>query len=160
MQSSIMLFFVQMNIGKVLKGFLHPLIFAVLYKILQIFQLDKNWILILSPRILQAAFASLCDLFVWKISIDCSSNKAQFFHFSDISMIFSRIKTWRKIEQLALRLFPISFSVFIVSVLLDSFYLVLLQLFKSIFLKFNFLEDRGSFYELTDGSGFSLLQRL
>ncbi|KAJ5075100.1 gpi mannosyltransferase 3 [Anaeramoeba ignava] len=194
-----------------LRGFLHPLIFAVLYKILQIFQLDKNWILILSPRILQAAFASLCDLFVWKISIDWFNKSvakfslllnliswlafylstrtlanslettliivalyyyqkpkisqqnfgiflfsigfivrptsATIFIFLIFHMIFSRIKTWRKrIEFVALRLFPISFSVFIVSVLLDSFLFGSFTIVQINFLKFNFLEDRGSFY--------------
>ncbi|CAD5115662.1 DgyrCDS4617 [Dimorphilus gyrociliatus] len=51
-----------------LRGYSYPTLFAALYKILAIFKLDYRIFLIKLPRILQAIFAALCDLYLYKFS--------------------------------------------------------------------------------------------
>jgi phosphatidylinositol glycan class B len=48
-----------------LRSYLHPLIFAVLYKIIAIFRIDTPLIVSLSPRLLQALFAAVADVHVY-----------------------------------------------------------------------------------------------
>ncbi|XP_042066073.1 mannosyltransferase APTG1-like [Salvia splendens] len=53
---------------KGIRSYLHPLIFAALYKVLAFLHLDFHWFMIRSPRLLQSIFASFCDLYVYKFS--------------------------------------------------------------------------------------------
>lgn len=51
-----------------LRGYLHPFVFACLYKFLHIFGLDSRILLIKLPRILQGVFAAFGDLYLFKLS--------------------------------------------------------------------------------------------
>ncbi len=51
-----------------LRSYLHPLMFAALFKGLVLFNLDYNFVMITSPRVLQAAIAAVGDLAFHKIS--------------------------------------------------------------------------------------------
>ncbi|CAN0028656.1 unnamed protein product [Ectocarpus sp. 6 AP-2014] len=44
-----------------IRGFTHPLIFAAVYKALQILGLDTRWAVAHSPKLLQAVMAGVCD---------------------------------------------------------------------------------------------------
>lgn len=71
----LMLFFSHFRYGYItwewqegLRSFLHPSIFALLYKILQVTNLDHPWMMTTGPRILQAFFAALCDYYLYKLA--------------------------------------------------------------------------------------------
>ncbi|KAJ1277496.1 hypothetical protein BS78_04G008400 [Paspalum vaginatum] len=51
-----------------LRGYLHPLIFAALYKVLALLHLDTPWFMVMAPRLLQSVFASFGDLYLYKLS--------------------------------------------------------------------------------------------
>ncbi|KQJ92856.1 hypothetical protein BRADI_3g01150v3 [Brachypodium distachyon] len=51
-----------------LRGYLHPLIFAALYKFLAFLHLDTPWFMAMAPRLLQSVFASFGDLYLYKLS--------------------------------------------------------------------------------------------
>ncbi|KAF8772256.1 hypothetical protein HU200_005971 [Digitaria exilis] len=51
-----------------LRSYLHPLIFAALYKILALLHLDTPWFMVITPRLLQSVFAAFGDLYVYKLS--------------------------------------------------------------------------------------------
>ncbi|KAF0913032.1 hypothetical protein E2562_019806 [Oryza meyeriana var. granulata] len=51
-----------------LRSYLHPLIFAALYKILALLHLDTPWFMSMAPRLLQSVFASFGDLYLYKLS--------------------------------------------------------------------------------------------
>ncbi|KAG9143729.1 hypothetical protein Leryth_018889, partial [Lithospermum erythrorhizon] len=54
---------------KGIRSYLHPLIFAGLYKVLAFFNLDKTpWFMIRTPRVSQSIFAAVGDLYVFKLS--------------------------------------------------------------------------------------------
>ncbi|XP_057833988.2 mannosyltransferase APTG1 isoform X1 [Cryptomeria japonica] len=56
---------------KGIRSYLHPLIFALLYKILAIFQLDTVWFMIKTPRLLQSLFAAIGDIYLYKLADRC-----------------------------------------------------------------------------------------
>ncbi|XP_071677501.1 mannosyltransferase APTG1 [Lolium perenne] len=51
-----------------LRGYLHPLIFAALYKFLALLHLDTPWFMAMAPRLLQSVFAAFGDLYLYKLS--------------------------------------------------------------------------------------------
>jgi phosphatidylinositol glycan class B len=51
-----------------LRSYLHPLLFAILYKGLQLTNLDTTWNVVHLPRVAQATFAAIGDFFLWKLS--------------------------------------------------------------------------------------------
>jgi phosphatidylinositol glycan class B len=51
-----------------LRSYLHPLIFAALYKILALLHLDNPWFMVMAPRLLQSVFAAFGDLYLYKLS--------------------------------------------------------------------------------------------
>ncbi|ELU03730.1 hypothetical protein CAPTEDRAFT_107850 [Capitella teleta] len=51
-----------------LRGYLYPLIFAIPYKILGILGLDNRIVLIKLPLLIQAVFAALADVYLYKLS--------------------------------------------------------------------------------------------
>lgn len=54
---------------KGIRSYLHPCIFAVLYKFMAFFGFDKiPWFMIRAPRLLQSVFAAVGDLYVYKLS--------------------------------------------------------------------------------------------
>ncbi|CAL1376987.1 unnamed protein product [Linum trigynum] len=53
---------------KGIRGYLHPLIFAGLYKVLAFLGIDTPWLMVKSPRLLQALFSAVGDLYCYKFS--------------------------------------------------------------------------------------------
>ncbi|XP_058082019.1 mannosyltransferase APTG1 [Magnolia sinica] len=53
---------------KGIRSYLHPLIFALLYKILEFFHLDTPSFMMKAPRLLQSIFSSFGDLYLYKLS--------------------------------------------------------------------------------------------
>ncbi|XP_068659058.1 mannosyltransferase APTG1 isoform X2 [Aristolochia californica] len=51
-----------------IRSYLHPLIFASLYKIMAFFQLDTPWFMMKAPRLLQSIFSSFGDFYLHKLS--------------------------------------------------------------------------------------------
>ncbi|KAF3323123.1 hypothetical protein FCM35_KLT13112 [Carex littledalei] len=51
-----------------IRSYLHPLIFALLYKILAFLHLDTSLVMSKAPRILQSIFASIGDVYLYKLS--------------------------------------------------------------------------------------------
>lgn len=53
---------------KGIRGYLHPMIFALLYKVLAVLGLDKPLIMMRAPRLLQSIFSAVGDLYLYKLS--------------------------------------------------------------------------------------------
>lgn len=53
---------------KGIRGALHPMIFALLFKLLKVLKLDDSELIYVAPRLVQAFFASICDFFVFMLS--------------------------------------------------------------------------------------------
>ncbi|KAJ9189502.1 hypothetical protein P3X46_000787 [Hevea brasiliensis] len=53
---------------KGIRGYLHPLVFALLFKILAALGLDTPWFMTKAPRMLQALFSAVGDLYLYKLS--------------------------------------------------------------------------------------------
>ncbi|KAF8033804.1 hypothetical protein BT93_C0153 [Corymbia citriodora subsp. variegata] len=53
---------------KGIRGYLHPMIFALLYKVLAVLGLDKPWFMMRAPRLLQSIFSAVGDLYLYKLS--------------------------------------------------------------------------------------------
>ncbi|XP_042472701.1 mannosyltransferase APTG1 [Zingiber officinale] len=51
-----------------IRSYLHPLLFALLYKILAFLHLDKPLFMAKAPRLFQSLFASIGDLYMYKLS--------------------------------------------------------------------------------------------
>ncbi|KAL6534745.1 Mannosyltransferase aptg1 [Orobanche gracilis] len=51
-----------------IRSYLHPVLFAALYKVLAFFRLDFTWCMIRAPRLLQSVFSSVGDLYLYKFS--------------------------------------------------------------------------------------------
>ena len=51
-----------------LRGYLHPLIFAIPYKIAQLVGLDSTLVMVWSPRLVQAVIAAAGDVHVYKLA--------------------------------------------------------------------------------------------
>ncbi|KAJ4788433.1 Mannosyltransferase [Rhynchospora pubera] len=51
-----------------IRSYLHPLIFALLYKILAILHLDSSLVMAKAPRVLRSIFASFGDVYLYKLS--------------------------------------------------------------------------------------------
>lgn len=53
---------------KGIRSYLHPMLFALLYKILASFHLDTPWFMINAPRMLQSILSAVGDLYLYKLS--------------------------------------------------------------------------------------------
>ncbi|XP_010935902.1 mannosyltransferase APTG1 isoform X2 [Elaeis guineensis] len=51
-----------------IRSYLHPLVFALLYKIMAFLRLDTPWFMVKAPRLLQSLFSSFGDLYLYKLS--------------------------------------------------------------------------------------------
>ncbi|KAH7569299.1 hypothetical protein JRO89_XS06G0140200 [Xanthoceras sorbifolium] len=51
-----------------IRSYLHPMLFALLYKILAILHLDFPWFMVKAPRLLQSIFSAVGDLYLYKLS--------------------------------------------------------------------------------------------
>ncbi|CAM9437250.1 unnamed protein product [Scytosiphon promiscuus] len=52
-----------------IRGFTHPLMFASVYKALQILGLDTRWAVAHSPKLLQGAMAGVCDFYTFGLAL-------------------------------------------------------------------------------------------
>eukprot|EP00953_Heterococcus_sp_UTEX-ZZ885_P032859 17136-Heterococcus_DN1.PRE.7 len=55
--------------GAQIRGFLHPLIFAALYKLLTLVQLDTAWAVAHGPKLLQSIGAAVCDYYTHGLAL-------------------------------------------------------------------------------------------
>ncbi|PIN18223.1 Dolichyl-P-Man:Man(6)GlcNAc(2)-PP-dolichol alpha-1,2-mannosyltransferase [Handroanthus impetiginosus] len=53
---------------KGIRSYLHPVLFAALYKVLAFLRLDSPWFMIRAPRMLQSIFAAIGDLYLYKFT--------------------------------------------------------------------------------------------
>eukprot|EP00250_Pteridium_aquilinum_P023112 c26218_g1_i1 orf=91-1770(+) len=51
-----------------IRSYIHPLIFAGLYKVLELTKMDTRWLVMKAPRLLQALFAAGGDLYLFRLS--------------------------------------------------------------------------------------------
>ncbi|KAL9339450.1 hypothetical protein Peur_068465 [Populus x canadensis] len=73
---------------KGIRSYFHPLLFAVLYKVLALFGLDTPWFMAHAPRLLQALFSAVGDLYFYKLS------NAIFGNFVAKWALFSQLANW------------------------------------------------------------------
>lgn len=73
---------------KGIRSYFHPLVFAVLYKVLALFGLDTPWFMAHAPRLLQALFSAVGDLYFYKLS------NAIFGNFVAKWALFSQLANW------------------------------------------------------------------
>lgn len=82
---------------KGIRSYLHPLLFAVLYKVLAFLHLDTPWIMLKAPRLLQSIFAAICDLYLYKFSDIVFGNQVAqwtlFSHLTNWFVFFSCTRT-------------------------------------------------------------------
>ncbi|KAK4431922.1 GPI mannosyltransferase 3 [Sesamum alatum] len=53
---------------KGIRSYLHPILFAALYKALAFLRLDSPWFMVRAPRLVQSVFAAVGDLYLYKFS--------------------------------------------------------------------------------------------
>uniref|UniRef100_A0A6M2EBU7 Mannosyltransferase n=1 Tax=Populus davidiana TaxID=266767 RepID=A0A6M2EBU7_9ROSI len=73
---------------KGIRSYFHPLVFAVLYKVLALFGLDTPWFMAHAPRLLQALFSAVGDLYFYRLS------NAIFGNFVAKWALFSQLANW------------------------------------------------------------------
>ncbi|XP_024975535.1 GPI mannosyltransferase 3 isoform X1 [Cynara cardunculus var. scolymus] len=74
---------------KGIRSYLHPMIFAVLYKVLSVLHLDTPLFMIKAPRLLQSIFSAFGDLYMFKLShVLYGSHVAQWALFSQLTNWF------------------------------------------------------------------------
>ncbi|XP_020593825.1 GPI mannosyltransferase 3 [Phalaenopsis equestris] len=72
-----------------IRSYLHPLVFAVLYKALAFLRLDSPWFMMRTPRLFQSVISSVGDLYLYKLSrIVFGDRVAKFVLFSQLSNWF------------------------------------------------------------------------
>ncbi|KAK3021164.1 hypothetical protein RJ639_045876 [Escallonia herrerae] len=52
---------------KGIRSYLHPMLFALLYKVLSVSRLDSPWVMMKAPRLLQSIFSAFGDLYFYKL---------------------------------------------------------------------------------------------
>ncbi|CAM6090733.1 unnamed protein product [Calypogeia fissa] len=62
-----------------IRSYVHPLIFAALYKLLALMGLDTPWIMARAPRLFQALVAAVGDLYLFKLSFRLFGRKTAYF---------------------------------------------------------------------------------
>ncbi|OMO53082.1 GPI mannosyltransferase [Corchorus capsularis] len=53
---------------KGIRSYLHPMLFALFYKVIALLGLDTPWFMMTAPRLLQSLFSSVGDLYLYKLS--------------------------------------------------------------------------------------------
>ncbi|XP_057962647.1 mannosyltransferase APTG1 isoform X2 [Malania oleifera] len=83
--------------NKGIRSYLHPMLFAVLYKILAIFHLDTPWFMMKAPRLVQSVFSAVGDFYFYKFSVavfgDQVARLALFCQLTNWFMFFSFTRT-------------------------------------------------------------------
>ncbi|XWS35740.1 hypothetical protein CRYUN_Cryun20dG0022100 [Craigia yunnanensis] len=54
---------------KGIRSYLHPMVFALFYKLLALLGLDTPWFMMKAPRLLQSIFSAVGDLYLYKLSL-------------------------------------------------------------------------------------------
>ncbi|GAV56763.1 Glyco_transf_22 domain-containing protein [Cephalotus follicularis] len=54
--------------NKGIRSYLHPMMFALLYKVLALLGLDTPWLMMKAPRLLQSILSAVGDLYLYKLS--------------------------------------------------------------------------------------------
>ncbi|KAF3649801.1 putative E3 ubiquitin-protein ligase XBAT32-like [Capsicum annuum] len=73
---------------KGIRSYLHPVIFAALYKVLAFLNLDKPWFMIRTPRLLQSVFSAIGDLYLFKLSQEIFGDSVAKF------ALFAQLTNW------------------------------------------------------------------
>ncbi|KAI0531492.1 hypothetical protein KFK09_001048 [Dendrobium nobile] len=74
---------------KGIRSYLHPLVFALLYKVMAFLRLDTPWFMMKAPRFMQSMISSVGDLYLYKLSrVVFSDRVAKFALFSQLSNWF------------------------------------------------------------------------
>ncbi|CAM8942477.1 unnamed protein product [Rhodiola kirilowii] len=71
-----------------LRSYLHPLVFATLYKLLCFCHLDTPWFMARAPRLLQSLFCAVGDLYIYRFSY------VLFGHEASRWALFSQLTNW------------------------------------------------------------------
>ncbi|XP_058002233.1 mannosyltransferase APTG1 isoform X3 [Hevea brasiliensis] len=111
---------------KGIRGYLHPLVFALLFKILAVLGLDTPWFMTKAPRMLQALFSAVGDLYLYKLSY-------ALFNYS--------VANWAVSFYYESRGLVLGLSCLLDRLMYGSWVIVPLN-----FLKFNFLSSGGDYY--------------
>ncbi|KAK9274821.1 hypothetical protein L1049_022073 [Liquidambar formosana] len=82
---------------KGIRSYSHPMVFALLYKVLAFFHLDTPWFMMKAPRLLQSIFSTVGDLYLYKLSDvlfgDCVGQWALFSQLANWFMFFCFTRT-------------------------------------------------------------------
>ncbi|AQK67788.1 Alg9-like mannosyltransferase family [Zea mays] len=117
-----------------LRSYLHPLIFAALYKTLALLHLDTPWVMVMAPRLVQSLFAAFGDLYLYKLS----------------KLIFNgQVAKWTMKSKccfILLDVIPVGAIVLAVTTLLDWWMYGSWVIVPLNFLKFNLLSSGGDYY--------------
>ncbi|CAM9736986.1 unnamed protein product [Chrysoparadoxa australica] len=62
--------------GGQIRGFAHPLVIAILYKLLQWLGLDSSWAVAHGPKLLQGVAAGVCDYYTFHTALKCFGQRA------------------------------------------------------------------------------------
>lgn len=73
---------------KGIRSYLHPVIFAGLYKVLAFFHLDKPWFMIRTPRLLQSIFSAFGDFYLFRLSQEIFGDSVAKF------TLFAQLTNW------------------------------------------------------------------
>uniref|UniRef100_A0A5B6YXW7 Mannosyltransferase n=1 Tax=Davidia involucrata TaxID=16924 RepID=A0A5B6YXW7_DAVIN len=74
---------------KGIRSYLHPVLFALLYKVLALFHLDTPWFMVKAPRLLQSILSAVGDLYLYKLSqVIFGEHVAQWALFSQLTNWF------------------------------------------------------------------------
>ncbi|GMI89136.1 abnormal pollen tube guidance 1 [Hibiscus trionum] len=81
-----------------IRSYLHPMVFALFYKLLALLGLDIPWVMIKGPRLLQSIFSAAGDLYLYKLSLalfgDCVAKWALFSQLTNWFMFFCFNRTF------------------------------------------------------------------
>ncbi|KAK9928421.1 hypothetical protein M0R45_025557 [Rubus argutus] len=82
---------------KGIRSYLHPLLFALLYKVLALLGLDTPWLMVRAPRLFQSVFSAFGDLYLYKLAAvffgDCVAKWALFSQLTNWFMFFCLTRT-------------------------------------------------------------------
>ncbi|KAM1519977.1 hypothetical protein ACFX15_022233 [Malus domestica] len=82
---------------KGIRSYLHPFLFAFLYKALAVLGLDTPWLMVKAPRLFQSCFAAFGDLYLYKLSVilfdDCVAKWALFSQLTNWFMFYCITRT-------------------------------------------------------------------
>ncbi|EXB94916.1 GPI mannosyltransferase 3 [Morus notabilis] len=78
---------------KGIRSYSHPLLFALLYKVLAFLGLDIPWFMIKAPRLFQSLFSAVGDLYLYKLSVLLFGNRVAKWALTNWFMFFCTTRT-------------------------------------------------------------------